>query len=91
MATFCRPGITDYRNPNLADAMRVMGFVQRFGIGIQTARMELKQNGNPDLKITNRGTWSSTPCDYTGDRPPGDIPGRSGTEGFVRAKKARTF
>ena len=48
---FGRPGITDYRNPNLADAMRVMGFVQRFGIGIQTARMELKRNGNPGLKF----------------------------------------
>jgi ATP-dependent DNA helicase RecG len=48
---FGRPGITDYRNPNLADAMRVMGFVQRFGIGIQTARMELKRNGNPDLEF----------------------------------------
>jgi ATP-dependent DNA helicase RecG len=47
---FGRPGITDYRNPNLADAMRVMGFVQRFGIGIQTARMELKRNGNPELE-----------------------------------------
>jgi ATP-dependent DNA helicase RecG len=46
---FGQPGITDYRNPNLADAMRVMGFVQRFGIGIQTARRELKTNGNPDL------------------------------------------
>jgi ATP-dependent DNA helicase RecG len=48
---FGRPGITDYRNPNLADAMRVMGFVQRFGISIQTARMELKRNGNPDLEF----------------------------------------
>jgi ATP-dependent DNA helicase RecG len=48
---FGRPGVTDYRNPNLADAMRVMGFVQRFGIGIQTARMELKRNGNPDLEF----------------------------------------
>ncbi|MBM4287353.1 MAG: transcriptional regulator [Deltaproteobacteria bacterium] len=47
---FGRPGITDYRNPNLADAMRVMGFVQRFGVGIQLARSELKLNGNPDLE-----------------------------------------
>lgn len=47
---FGRPGITDYRNPNLADAMKVMGFVQRFGIGIQLARSELKRNGNPDLE-----------------------------------------
>lgn len=48
---FGQPGITDYRNPNLADAMKVMGFVQRFGIGIQTARAELKKNGNPDLEF----------------------------------------
>ena len=46
---FGRPGITDYRNPNLASAMKVLGFVQRFGIGIQTARGELRRNGNPDL------------------------------------------
>ncbi|MBN2376435.1 MAG: putative DNA binding domain-containing protein [Sedimentisphaerales bacterium] len=45
------PGITDYRNPNLADAMKVMGFVQRFGIGIQTARAEMKKNGNPDIEF----------------------------------------
>jgi len=48
---FGKPGITDYRNPNLADAMKVMGFVQRFGIGIQTAKAELQRNGNPDLEF----------------------------------------
>ena len=48
-ANFGRPGITDYRNPNLADAMKVMGYVQRFGIGIQTARAEMNRNGNPDI------------------------------------------
>ncbi|MBI3655927.1 MAG: putative DNA binding domain-containing protein [Acidobacteria bacterium] len=47
---FGQPGITDYRNPNLTDAMKVMGFVQRFGAGIQTARAELKKNDNPDLE-----------------------------------------
>jgi ATP-dependent DNA helicase RecG len=46
-ANFGEPGITDYRNPNLADAMKVMGFVQRFGVGIQVARAELQKNGNP--------------------------------------------
>ena len=30
--TFGQHGITDYRNPNLA--MRTLGFVQRFGVGI---------------------------------------------------------
>lgn len=41
---FGAPGITDYRNPNLAEAMRVLGFVQRFGFGIQLARAEHRKN-----------------------------------------------
>jgi len=45
------PGITDYRNPNLADAMKVLGFVQRFGVGIQIAKAELEKNSNPDLEF----------------------------------------
>lgn len=44
---FGEPGITDYRNPNLAGAMKSLGFVQRFGIGIETARKALADNGNP--------------------------------------------
>lgn len=44
---FGMPGVTDYRNPNVAEAMRVLGFVQRFGFGIQIARAELRKNGHP--------------------------------------------
>lgn len=40
-------GATDYRNPMIAEAMKVMGFVQRFGMGIPLAYNELKKNGNP--------------------------------------------
>ena len=47
--TFGQPGVVDYRNPNLAEALRVLGFVQRFGFGIPTARRELEKNGNPPL------------------------------------------
>lgn len=45
---FGQAGITDYRNPNIADAMKVMGYVQRFGIGIQLAFSEMSKNGNPE-------------------------------------------
>lgn len=38
---FGRPGITDYRNPNLAEALRALGYVQRFGAGIAIARKAL--------------------------------------------------
>lgn len=44
---FGQPGVADYRNPNLAEAMRVLGFVQRFGFGIAIARRSLEANGNP--------------------------------------------
>lgn len=51
---FGKAGFADYRNPNLAEAMRVLGFVQRFGVGIATARRELESNGNPppEFEIT---------------------------------------
>jgi len=40
-------GITDYRNPLVAEAMHVLGYVQRFGYGIPVARRYLRANGNP--------------------------------------------
>jgi ATP-dependent DNA helicase RecG len=55
--SFGRPGVTDYRNPVLAEAMKTLGFVNRFGVGIQTARHALAQNGNPDLEFTIEPNW----------------------------------
>lgn len=49
---FGQPGIVDYRNPHLAEAMKNLGYVQRFGVGIQIARRELEKNGNPPLEFT---------------------------------------
>ncbi len=44
---FGEPGLVDYRNPNLADAMKTLGFVQRFGVGIPTARRQLDKARYP--------------------------------------------
>lgn len=44
---FGKPGFADYRNPNIAEGMKVLNLVQRFGVGIQMARHELAANGNP--------------------------------------------
>ncbi len=49
---FGEPGITDYRNPTVAEVMKNLGFVQRFGVGIATARKELANNSNPPLELT---------------------------------------
>ncbi len=40
-------GANDYRNSYLAEAMKYLGYVQRFGFGIDLARREMKRNGNP--------------------------------------------
>ena len=45
---FGKPGITDYRNPNIADVFKTVGFIQRYGMGIQTAKNAMIKNGNPE-------------------------------------------
>ncbi len=39
--------MVDHRNPNLAEALRTLGFVQRFGVGIGTAQRRLSEGGHP--------------------------------------------
>jgi ATP-dependent DNA helicase RecG len=46
-SNFGMPGVTDYRNANLAGVMKNLGYVQRFGMGIQIARKQLADNGSP--------------------------------------------
>lgn len=48
---FGQPGITDYRNPNIADVLKTYGFIQAFGRGIATAKKEMKKNGNPPIEF----------------------------------------
>ena len=53
--SFGEPGLVDYRNPNLADAMKTLGFVQRFGVGIPIAKKQLAVAGHrePEFDISN--------------------------------------
>ena len=44
---FGEPGVVAYRNPNLADAMRVLGLVHRYGWGIPFVRRALRDNDQP--------------------------------------------
>ena len=52
-SNFGQPGAVDYRNPTLAEAMRVLGLVQRYGFGIPSARRELRSNGQaePEFRV----------------------------------------
>lgn len=53
---FGRPGYVDYRNPSLAEAMRVLGLVQRYGAGIATARAALRRGNHPDPEFQVEAT-----------------------------------
>ncbi len=46
-ANFGQRGATDYRNPVLAAGLKVLGFVQTFGMGVALARRRCAENGNP--------------------------------------------
>lgn len=45
------PQGTAYRNPILAEAAKVLGFVNRFGRGIHLAQRELERNGSPPAEF----------------------------------------
>ncbi len=54
---FGQPGVVSYRNPNLAEAMRALGLVQRYGVGIPIARGALLDNGQPEPAFRVNGNW----------------------------------
>ncbi|MGD0026174.1 MAG: ATP-binding protein, partial [Xanthobacteraceae bacterium] len=51
---FGQPNVVDYRNPAIAEAVRNLGYAQRFGLGIPRAQAELSRNGNPPAKFEVR-------------------------------------
>ena len=45
------PFVNDYRNPLLAEAMKVLGMVNKYNRGIAKANRELEKNGNPTARF----------------------------------------
>lgn len=45
------PNETDYRNPNIAEIMLNLGYVNRFGSGVNTVSILLEENGNPPAQF----------------------------------------
>jgi ATP-dependent DNA helicase RecG len=46
-----------YRNPVIAEAMKTLGFVNRYGSGVERAREALKSNGNPTPEFFFEDTY----------------------------------
>lgn len=49
-------GVTDYRNPLVAEIMHHLGFAQRFGLGLALADEALRANGNPAARFQVEST-----------------------------------
>lgn len=51
--------VNDYRNPSLAGAMKSLGYVNRFGRGIERIQATLRRNGNPMAEFTvDNSSWT---------------------------------
>ena len=63
-ANFGSAGAVDYRHPNLAEALRSLGFVQRFGVGIATAQRLLSEAGHPPatFQVTDSSVLVTLPA-----------------------------
>jgi ATP-dependent DNA helicase RecG len=48
--------VSDYRNPVIAEAMKILGYVERFGTGITRANAALTSNGNPPAEFVFEAT-----------------------------------
>ena len=48
---FGTEGLTSYRNPSIAEALKNLNFIERFGFGIPQSKKALKENGNPELEL----------------------------------------
>lgn len=55
---FGKPGLTAYRNPNIAGTMKVNGLAERFGIGLQLVQASLERNSNPRADLAVEGEFT---------------------------------
>jgi ATP-dependent DNA helicase RecG len=46
-----------YRNPVIAEAMKNLGYVNRYGSGIERAQAALRENGNPAAEFDFESTY----------------------------------
>ncbi|MGB3852732.1 MAG: ATP-binding protein [Tunicatimonas sp.] len=47
------PNVNDYRNPSLAEAVKNLGYVNTFNVGVKRALASLAENQNPEPKFTH--------------------------------------
>jgi len=75
--------VNDYRNPAIAEVLKVLGYVERFGSGIARIKAALAANGNPPasfhfdptfVQVTLHAVSRHIDAATKGRREPGDEP-----------------
>jgi len=51
------PTVNAYRNPIVAEAAKTLGYINRFGYGVQRAKALLAANGNPEPTFEFSSVW----------------------------------
>lgn len=51
------PNVNAYRNPVIAEAMKTLGYVNRYGYGVRRAKELLENNGNPAPAFEFSSVW----------------------------------
>jgi ATP-dependent DNA helicase RecG len=51
------PTVNAYRNPIVAEAVKTLGYINRFGYGVQRAKALLAANGNPEPRFDLSSLW----------------------------------
>ena len=79
------PDASDYRNPLLAEALKVMGYVNKFNRGIAKVRAEMARNGNPEpvFEVSARTSFKVTVQAAERQRPLDNYPRPEQTGGMV--------
>ena len=54
------PRQTSYRNPVIAEAMKTLGVVNRYGRGVERAQLTLEKNGSPPAEFIFGDTFFGT-------------------------------
>ncbi len=61
---FGSPGVTDYRNRHLAEVLHRLGYVQRFGVGIELTRQAMEKNGESAARVrSNADAYQGDPAE----------------------------
>lgn len=84
------PHANDYRNPILAEAMKVLGYVNRFGRGIHTVNKYLVENGNGEAVFKLEDFTSFKVIVHNADFSDGTVFDTNGVENGTNINKNGT-